>query len=189
MNFFRRFIALFVLGVPLSAFAFPIAAPGTEGNAVLVSGTDDIIARYEGNSAGFNNNLYLVTDDGIDDNDILIFNNHGSPVGSTLNLGSFAVGTELIFRLHVTNNDFSYYTGAASRNPDQSAHARVQANWAENTTLVSFEDLLGGPFDFNDLSFSFTNTSAGPADVPEPATILLMSFGLAGVATMRRRRK
>ena len=125
-------------------------------------------------------------DDGNPSNDVFIFNNHSSVVGSTVNLGAFAPGTELEFRLHVNNTDDDFFTGAASRNPDSHAHARVQANWEPNTTLVSFEDLFNGPFDFNDLSFSFTNTVSS---VPEPATLALFGLGLLGLASAKRKNK
>jgi len=120
-----------------------------------------------------------------------VFNNHTSPVGSTVNLGSFAVGTELIFRLHVSNTGYDYYTGAASRNPDGDTHARVQSNWQPNETLVSFEDLFGTPEGvngYNDLSFSFTNTTSAPS-VPEPASIALFSVGLLGLGLLKRKMK
>jgi hypothetical protein len=82
----------------------------------------------------------------------------GVRLSATVNLGSFTIGQELIFRLHVNNTGNDFYTGDAIRNPDNHFHARVQGNWLPNETLVSFEDLFNGPFDYNDLRFSFNNT-------------------------------
>lgn len=188
-------ISMLALGLTAgTAKAFPIAVPGTEELPVIVTGTDDVIATYLGNSAGYSNDLLLSMTvsgpglDGLPANDVFLFNNHATPVGTTFNLGSFAVGTELIFRLYVNNTGESFFSGDATRNPDGLAHARVQANFGPNTTLVSFEDLFGTPEGvngFNDLSFSFTNTS----NVPEPLTLALMGAGLAGVLVRRQRRK
>lgn len=181
MNLFTRAAVVAAAFVALSAHAFPIATPGTEGFLVIVTSTDHVIATYEGNSAAFSNDLYLVN------TGQFVFNNHASPVGSTVDLGSFAIGTELLFKLHVNNTGFDYFTGPAARNPDDHTHARVQDNWEPNITLVSFEDLFNGPFDYNDLSFSFTNT--GSSSVPEPATYSLMLGGLAVVGWLTRRRR
>ena len=192
MTGIRKFCAIVaaMLGMLASgmSFAFPIAAPGTEGFEVIVTSTNDIIATYQGNSAAFSNDLYL--DDPVNGLGI-IFNNHASLVGSTVNLGAFAVGTTLIFRLHVNDTGDDFYTGAASRNPDGLAHARVQSGWMPNETLISFEDLFGTPEGvngFNDLSFSFTNVAGVPA-IPEPETyaMLVAGLGLLGFAARRRK--
>jgi hypothetical protein len=188
------FVAGLLYATP--ARAIPIADPGTEGLKVIVTGTDPIIATYQGNTATFTNLLYLMLngsgqpgDDGDPANDLFIFNNQASPVGSTFDLGSFPIGTELEFRLFVTNTGNNFFSGPASRNPDDTAHARVQNAWQSGTTLVSFEDLFNGPFNYNDLSFSFTNTSAATGDptVPEPASLMLLGTGLLGLTTLRRR--
>ncbi len=190
----------------LKVAAFPIAAPGTEGFFVGVSGTDPVIATYQGNSATYSNDLYLALDgagnpgnDGNLSNDLFIFNNHASAVGSQVDLGTFAVGTELIFRLHVNNTGYDYYSGPGSRNPDGLPHARVQNDWEPNTTLVSFEDLFNTPEGingYNDLSFSFENTASssqppvvvpGGPSVPEASTVL-PAVALLGVISLAGRR-
>jgi hypothetical protein len=182
--------------IPLAAHAFPIAIAGTEGLNVLVAGSP-IIATYQGNSASYSNDLYLMldsnghsADDGNLANDLFIFNNHASAVGSTVNLGSYALGSELMFRLFVNNTGDNFFTGAASRNPDSHTHARVQAGWMPNETLVSFEDLNRGPYNYNDLSFSFTNTAASPGSaIPEPASLAIFGIGLVGLGFMRRSKR
>ncbi len=185
MKFISK-LATFVAAslVSVSAFAFPIAIQGTEGLKVFATGNGPVIATYEGNSAGYSNDLFLGS--------MFIFNNHGSPVGSVANLGSFAVGTELIFRLHVNNTGDNFYTGDASRNVDNLFHARVQNNWKPGTTLVSFEDLRGTPEGangFNDLSFSFTNTQVTPVPEPETYALMLAGLGMLGFAARRKAAK
>jgi len=169
-------VALFlgVLFATAPATAFPIAQAGTEGFLVIVNESGPVTATYQGNSATYSNDLYLMLDangnpgdDGNLTNDLYVFNNHLTPVGTQMLLGDFSAGTELIFRLYVRNTGYNFYTGPAARNPDGNAHARVEANWMPTESLVSFEDLYNGPFVFNDLSFSFSNTTALPAT---PAT-------------------
>lgn len=174
-------IASFVAASVLSAaaFAHPIAAVGTEGLSVIASG-GDVVAKYEGNSAGYSNDLLL--------NLTFIFNNHATPVGTTMDLGNFAAGTELIFQLRVNTTGDNWFTGPASRNADGLIHARVQENWQPGVTLVSFEDLWGAPEGqngYNDLSFSFTNTQTSP--VPETSALMLMLLGLVGLGAARRK--
>lgn len=67
------------------AAQFPIAQPGTEGFELIVQSTDPVVATYQGNTATFSNDLYLMLDesgnpgdDGNPANDLFIFNNHTS---------------------------------------------------------------------------------------------------------------
>ena len=170
----------------LSAHTQPIAAPGTEGFQVIAGG-GPIVATYQGTTAAYSNDLYYknpVT--GLWD---FLFNNHGNSAGDTANLETFATGAEIEFWIRVNDTGFDFYTGAASRNPDNQAHARVESDWmTAGTTLVSFEDLYNGPFNFNDLSFSFTNTRGVPV-IPEPETYALFLAGLGALGVWTRRRK
>lgn len=183
MKKYLSFIATGLLMFSASlAHAFPIASTG-DGLSVVVSGNGDVIATYEGNSAAYSNDLYLVN------TGAFIFNNHSSAVGSTVNLGSFAIGTELVFKLFVNNTGMSYFTGSGAGNPDGQIHARVQEEWQTDVSLVSFEDLFNGPFDFNDLSFSFTNTNTSTpvVGVPEPTPFGLLLISLLGLAWFRKK--
>lgn len=184
MCFLNTSIAALAAGACASAFAFPIATPGTEG-FVVIAGGGDVVATYQGNSASYSNDLYL------ENTGAFLFNNHANSPGDSVDLGTFAAGTELVFRMHVNNTGYDYFTGPASRNPDGAAHARVQNDWEPGTTLVSFEDLYNGPFEFNDLSFSFTNTGSAPQppSVPEPHGSALMLLGAAAVGVTALRKK
>jgi len=192
-------IAALVCIAPLSAQAFPIAKPGTEGLPIFVTSTDPVIATYQGNSAAYSNDLYLMLDqfgkpgdDGNPANDLFIFNNHATPVGEMQSIGTFSAGTELMFRLHVNNTGYDFFTGPSSVNADGQFHARVEGNWQPNTTLVSFEDLYdpsGRSSNFNDLSFSFSNTAIAPIPEPEIYAMLLAGVGLLSGVTRRKNKK
>jgi hypothetical protein len=180
--FMLALAACATIGLSQTASAVPVAAPGTEGFDVVVATTGDVIAIYEGNSAAFSSDLYL------NGNPALIFNNQTTPVGTMVNLGSFTAGTILTFRLHVNNTNTDFFTGPAALNPDNIAHARVQANYLPGVSLVSFEDRVAGEFDYDDLSFSFTNTGTDTL-TPIGSAALMFAGGIAFGGFMLRRSK
>jgi hypothetical protein len=168
------------LAVASSAQAAPIL-----GGSVYATGTGPVIATFLGSSAGYDSTLSLWMPHAT----APFFHNHLTAPGTTFNLGTFAAGTELIFKLHVINTGYDYYTGPAWRNPDNIEHAVADDAYGPNTTWVGFEDLhYGGDRDFNDLEFAFLNSSStAPAPVPEPATMTMLGLGLAGIAARKVR--
>jgi len=183
--------AALLSAVPASAQL--VVNANTIGQRVVVQNTGSVVARFEGfGSAVLSSTLFLEGRNGA------IFNNFTSTVGSTVDLGTFAAGTELIFRLDVLAGQVngtniaaaSYFTGPADRNFDNAPHAAV--NSTAGGAFVGFEDLPATtPLrdnDYDDLIFSFTNTAAASA-VPEPATwgLMLAGFALTGTALRRRR--
>lgn len=175
--------ALVSVGVAMPAAAQIVVNPTTIGQRVIVASTDDVIARFVDSTALLSSNLFLDGRSGI------IFNNQNTPVGTTVNLGSFAVGTELVFRIETSDGNI-FRTGPAERNPDGLFHAAVSTTDGE--TFVGFEDQLnGGDRDYDDLIFAFTNVAATPAAVPEPAAwgMMLGGFGVIGTGLRSRRRR
>jgi hypothetical protein len=169
---------------PWPDFMAPI---GTEGLSVIAPG-GDLFATYVGSGAGYTNELFV---NGVATS---ILSNKTTEPGTEVWLGSFAAGTEVVFRMNVIDHDglvYDYFTGAAARNADGLAHARVQAGRQDGTILVSFEDQVGNPegdAGFNDLSFSLSAKGINP--IPEPGTPPLMALGLGGLllAHLKRQR-
>src|SRR5689334_9343255 len=112
-----------------------VYAVGTIGLPVVATG-GEVIAKFEGSTAGYDSVLNLVSPISIPN----IFHNHTTPVGTTASLGTFATGTELIFSIDVVNTGFTYFTGPASRNPDNAAHNQVDFALVPGSTFVGFED-------------------------------------------------
>ena len=147
----------------------PYPSPGTEAPAqsVIVATTGDVIVTYNGAGGAIPAQLYLydpVNGFGI------IFDNQTSFEGDTFNLGSFAVGTELIFELYVANGPgYNFQTGSGNRNFEGLVHAYVTQDYPlAGETWAGFEDLDGGgDFDYDDFTFYVSNTTAEP--VPTPA--------------------
>ncbi|MCS7090127.1 MAG: DUF4114 domain-containing protein [Verrucomicrobiota bacterium] len=155
----------------------------TPGAQIVMPYDGNVTLKFLGGSAGFSNDLYL--DSPVGAYSGVIFNNHSTPIGTVVSLGHFTTGTELIFRLYVHDTGYSFYSGPASRNPDQEAHAAVEVLGHE--MQVGFEDLYGGgDRDYNDLIFSISFQRTGQP-VPDSAlTALLLTMSCASLGLLRR---
>jgi hypothetical protein len=158
----------------------------------LISDGGLATVEFAGSDAGYDSVLFLAGPHG----DGPFFPNHSTAVGTTASLGTFAAGTELVFRLHVFTTGEDFFTGAGSRNPDGMVHA-VASPWSGTPgpgVRVAFEDLRGGgDGDFNDFQFAVSHVRlVSSSPVPEPATLLLFATGAAAIggrAWRQRRRR
>ena len=138
------------------------AVPITEQTLIATGG--NVFVTFVSNEAGFTSELFL--DGPLGDEFGVIFNNVTTDIGTSVDLGSFAAGTELIFKLLVKPTGDIFYTGFGDRNADGIGHAAVEGG--EGHVLVGFEDLFGGgDFDYDDLVFAFTNVGFTSASDPD----------------------
>jgi hypothetical protein len=155
----------------------------------LVAAGGDIVMRFEGTSANYQS---LISVNNVEVNgQSLFFPNFTTPIGSTIDLGSFTAGMSLDITLHVITPGASniWHTGAASLNLDNVIHANViyDYNGEIGRVFVGFEDQFGGgDLDYNDHMFSFTGVVT---TVPEPGTYSLMMAGLGALAFLARHRR
>lgn len=163
------------------AYAFPIAAPGTEGSRLFGIGAGlPVTITYLGGSAAHSIDLYLMEPS---TGALLIFSNDSASVGDTKNIGEVHSGSELWFRVHVNDTGYDFFNGSREHNADGEFHARVQRNWLPNTALASFEaiyDPSGNSSVFDDLSFSVSNVNVIPIPEPETYAMFLAGLGLLG---------
>jgi len=137
------------------------------------SGFDNIINLFWGYTDA-NHNITDVTYIGVD--------NHLA----TVNLGTFAAGTELVFG--IVSPQGTFLMGDGSRNADGLAHGWVgwypTVDGFSESWVVGFEDLLtGGDRDYNDAIFRVNQTAA----VPEPGSLALLAAGIVGLVIARRK--
>ena len=136
----------------------PDAALDKHPAAGLVVTQDDIgfDLIFVGSDAGYTNELWLW-----DPAKVYVATGHATAPGTLVSVGSFAVGTELVFAIVVTDNGNTWYSGPATRNADSFDHAAItyvgDCEW-----VVGFEDEDGGgDQDFNDIEL----TIAGPLEM------------------------
>jgi len=156
------FISLYFIATTNMAQAIP-----TLGGTIYVENNGEVTAKYLGSSAAYTSTLYLYSPR---DDDLFIFNSKTTPIGSTVSLGTFIPGEELIFKIFVKNTGYSFFSGSNELlNPDKKLHTMVDFDWLNGETYLGFEDLYGGgDNDFNDVKFSFSNVTSSPINIPVP---------------------
>lgn len=172
------------------------AAVVAGGRLTVIDANIDVTLTYlDGGGAGYTNELLLVSPS----NSGVIFNNHiAVPGTSSFNLGQFAAGTELAFKIASNNGSVTidYFTGAAGGNPDGAFHALVDDafidlfNAGQLRVKVAFEDLpnpvLGDPGAYTDMVFSINNVAVSA--VPLPSSAGMLGLALGGFVGLRARR-
>jgi hypothetical protein len=184
-----QFPRLYLLAAALTVLAtFSTAAWATQfyGVPVFVANDGDVSITFQGGAgAAYNNDLYL---DSPSNSLGLLFSNHVTTIGDSINLGTFSAGTELLFRMHTNDGttEHDYFTGPASLNPDNFPHDYINDSLYSNQLYVGFEDQFGGgDQNYNDMDFSLTNAKAAP----EPASICLLAIGASGMLFLKKRKR
>ena len=197
------FGALLAVGFSAGAQATPLAT----GDVLLGLG-NDVTAIYLGSNAGDTDVVSLL-------GGATLFVNNGAgatAVGSTVDLGTYAVGQTITFTMDNLTTATSFTDGQGALNPDGDVHALVTYDLAEllamcngsgclssdsialanslgpDTTFIGFEDLSapqGSDFDYNDIVFAVQGAE-DPA-VPTPSSLALLVPALLGFFLLRRR--
>jgi hypothetical protein len=151
--------------------AFTLKAPNLGGSIIVASNGDVVVTQLGYITAADSDSLYLYSPTGYYSANLIV-NNFATPVLTTVDLGYFTAGTELVFEMCNLNTGYCYLTGPASRNVDNTVHDTVVDNYTINGitgTYVAFEDLqYGGDKDYNDLIFLVSNVYGLPTNAPPP---------------------
>ena len=189
-------------GTPANVNVTPPSASATPvfgGSFFVVDQNKPVEFTFVTSEAGHNLILSVAT---LDSNGSIsgwqeVFKKTGSSVGTfdylidPRFLSYTGTGPELTFKLDDQTSGYTYYSGLASNNPDNFAHAVSYYDYYQGQTLVGFEDLYGGgDKDFDDIVFLVSNVSSVPTPVPEPETyaMLLAGLGIIGMVTRRQRK-
>lgn len=125
---------------------------------------------------------------------VVVFDDSVDAVGSDSTF-SVDAGTELGFMLWTNgySSDILFsYEDANPDGPDANAEGddMILSFTGNDKTIFTFEDVIGGDYDFTDLAFSIDTAllvAPPPTQVNEPATVALILLSLGGLVARRKR--
>lgn len=146
-------LAMLGVFIPGTAFAQDVCddvttVGGVPAAKLIVLDTDaTATATYCGTDAGYTSELYLA-----EPTFVYIATAKSTAAGTTVDLGAFTSGDELIFAIYVRDTRIWYYSGDGSLNPDGVVHAAV-TDLGDGNFQIGFEDFYGGgDNDYNDIT-------------------------------------
>jgi hypothetical protein len=193
-NVFVKLLMAATLAASGAAHAVPTpySPAGTQNTAVYTftaASTGDIIGYFAGSTATYENDMSLLV------NGIAVgghgLNNQTSVYGQAFNFGSVSAGDILVFVLtNIRPGGVGPWYSQTSLNSDLVNHVYSNEYAGDSLigagTYVAFEDLNnGGNFNYDDISFVFSNVNT---EVPEPASVALLGAGVFAIAISRRRK-
>lgn len=195
-------LALCLAGVAATSNAATIPYPNTGQTnpttyTFTAASTGDLSAYTYAQSGAGDNEVLGLLENGVDTG-INGLNDHTSAAGAKLDFGNVTAGTVLTFYINdFTTSTHFYSDPSLNGNGENHVYSTSYAGGSKVPagTYVGFEDTA---FDRNsdknyaDLQFVFTNTATqapGGTSIPEPASMVLLGAGLAGMAATRRSRR